>query len=131
MMYKTTWLIDDNEIDNFLNKKHIINNNFSERVVEFNLASAAEAEVENLLKNSMLVNVPDFIFLDLNMPVYSGMDFMKKCDSKLHKLNPEIKIVVLTSSINPDDEQAVSLFSSFCAFVNKPLNADKINKLKA
>ena len=131
MMYKTTWLIDDNEIDNFLNKKIIINNDFSERVVEFNLASAAEAEVENLLKSPTLVNAPDFIFLDLNMPVYSGMDFMKKCDNKLHKLNPKIKIAVLTSSINPEDEHAASLFSSFCAFVNKPLDVDKINKLMA
>ena len=130
-MYKTTWLIDDNEIDNFLNKKNIVSNNFSEQVIEFNLASVAEAEVEKLLRNPTEVNVPDFIFLDLNMPVYSGMDFMKKCDSKLHKLNPEIKIAVLTSSINPDDERAASSFSSFCAFVNKPLDADKINKLKA
>ena len=51
-------------------------------MIEFNLASVAEAEVEKLLRNPTEVNVPDFIFLDLNMPVYSGMDFMKKCDSK-------------------------------------------------
>ena len=129
-MYKTTWLIDDNEIDNFINKKNIVKSNFSEVVKEFNSANAAESELDKLLDNpSSNDTIPHFIFLDLNMPIYSGIDFMKNCEDKLLKLNPKVKIVVLTSSINPNDEHAVSLHTSFCAFVNKPLDADKLSKL--
>lgn len=128
---KTIWLIDDNEIDNFINKKTILKNNFSEIVKDFNSATLAEAELDKLLEGPHNEEqIPSFIFLDLNMPVYSGIEFVKRCEDKLLQLNPNIKIIVLTSSINPNDEYTASLFPTFCAYINKPLNAENLLKLK-
>lgn len=128
---KTIWLIDDNEIDNFINKKTILKNNFSEVVKDFNSATSAESELDKLLANPQdAEQIPAFIFLDLNMPVYSGIEFVKRCENKLLQLNPGIKIVVLTSSINPNDEYTASLFSTFFAYINKPLNPDNLMKLQ-
>ena len=108
------WLIDDNEIDNFINKKTILKNNFSLNVKDFNSAVAAEKYIKELQVNeSNKAVIPDLIFLDLNMPICSGTEFLKNCESILLQLNPDLKIIILTSSINPNDEFNTSLFSSF------------------
>lgn len=127
---KTVWLIDDNEIDNFINKKTILKNNFALQVKDFNSSVAAEAYVKELMKNGIQGDeIPDLIFLDLNMPVCSGTEFMKKAESDLLKLNPKIGIVILTSSINPNDEFNNSLFSTFIAYINKPLNTANLSQI--
>lgn len=126
----TVWLIDDNEIDNFINKKTILKNNFALQVKEFNSATAAEEHLNNLLAaQADPAEIPDLIFLDLNMPMYSGTDFMKKAESNLLRLNANLKIVILTSSINPNDEFNTSLFSTFRSYLNKPLNAANLSAL--
>jgi CheY-like chemotaxis protein len=124
------WLIDDNEIDNFINKKTILKNNFSLNVKDFNSAVAAEKYIKELQVNeSNKAVIPDLIFLDLNMPICSGTEFLKNCESILLQLNPDLKIIILTSSINPNDEFNTSLFSSFKAYINKPLNASNLSEL--
>lgn len=125
----SVWLIDDNEIDNFINKKIIQKTNFAAHVIDFNSATEAEKKIDELLAAKAYKEAPEYVFLDLNMPVYSGTDFMKKCETKLLQLNPAVKVVILTSSINPNDEFITSLFSSFKAFINKPLNAESLAKL--
>ena len=127
---KTVWLIDDNEIDNFINKKTILKNNFALEVKDFNSSVAAEAHVKELIKNGVKGDeIPDLIFLDLNMPICSGTEFMKKAENDLLKLNPKIGIVILTSSINPNDEFNNSLFSTFIAYINKPLNTANLSQI--
>lgn len=129
--YNTVWLIDDNEIDNFINKKIILKTGFANKVSDFSSATAAETALEKLLNNSADASeIPEMVFLDLNMPMYSGTDFLKKCEKSLLTLNPNIRVVILTSSINPNDEFSTSIFSTFRAYINKPLNTHNLLKLK-
>lgn len=130
--HNTVWLIDDNEIDNFINKKIILKTGFANKVSDFNSAAAAETALEKLLSNPAdPADIPAMVFLDLNMPMYSGTDFLKKCEKNLLILNPGIKVVILTSSINPNDEFSTSIFSTFRAYINKPLSIHNLLKLKS
>lgn len=126
------WLIDDNEIDNFINRKTLLKNKAVATVKDFTSATTAQSYIDQLLLDSSKANeIPDYIFLDLNMPVFSGMDFLDKCEDRLMELNPKIKIAILTSSINPNDEFTTSLYSTFKAYINKPLNISSVEALFA
>lgn len=127
--FKNVWLIDDNEIDNFINKKTIMKCNFAENVTDFRAALQAEEKINELMETGDKENFPDLILLDLNMPVFSGLDFLNRCENKLLEMNPELKLIILTSSINPNDEYLTSTFKSFKAFLNKPLNAHNLTQL--
>jgi CheY-like chemotaxis protein len=71
--------------------------------------------------------VPDFIFLDLNMPVMNGKECLKEI-RKQHHLNHIPVIIFSTSSAEKDKDETKALGAS--AFITKPpLISDLAKKL--
>ena len=69
---------------------------------------------------------PDLIFLDLNMPVMDGFEFLNQ---KAQKGNcPKTHIVILTSSDRPKDKKEAYNYN-IIDYVEKPLNSTKINRV--
>jgi CheY-like chemotaxis protein len=120
--YNTVLLIDDNEIDNFINERMIISNDFAENIIVKTSSSSALDYLKDR-KNP----IPDIIFLDLNMPIMDGFAFLSAYD-KLTEGYPELKqkakIIVLSSSINPEDIDRASVNPYVYKYLNKPLSAD-------
>ena len=71
---ETVWLIDDEEVSNYLTANTLKVNNFSTEVRSFTNAQEALDELEASVESSAF---SDLIFLDLNMPVLDGWNFMK------------------------------------------------------
>ncbi len=69
-------------------------------------------------------NGPDLIFLDINMPVMNGFEFLAEVQKE--KLCPNAKIVMLSSSINPSDKQKSESFPQVIDYIIKPLTTEKI-----
>ncbi len=76
-------------------------------------------------------NLPDYIFLDLQMPDYSGWDFLKGYQKIHHSLRKDIKLYIVSSSIDPKDIKRSEEYKFVDSFVQKPLTREFLHNLVA
>jgi len=113
-------LIDDDEINNFINRKLLTRYDPELDISEFIVAREALAHLKNGTRH-----LPDIILLDINMPEMNGWEFIME----FSKLNLSSKVVMLTSSIDERDEEKALTFPEIKGYFTKPLDNDKIQEI--
>lgn len=115
-------LIDDDPINNLINKRLIVKLNLSPAVIEFLEAEKALSYIESTeeIKKTL-------ILLDINMPVMNGWDFLGHY-AKLEDRRQDM-IIMLSSSIDHQDRQKSREFKYVRGFIEKPLTREKIAKI--
>ncbi len=122
LCFKTCLLIDDNYIDNFVTRKTLEGSNFAKEIVI--LRSANDAITS--LKNGQVQ--PDVIFLDIRMPLMSGFEFLDEYE-KIDINKDDIKIFMLSSSLDPLDMRKSSDNKYITQFIHKPLTQKALEEL--
>ncbi|MEO8150685.1 MAG: response regulator [Bacteroidia bacterium] len=116
-------LIDDDEDDNYFHQL-IIN----EADVTHHLRIAVSGfEALEILANE--TPSPDLIFLDINMPKMNGWEFLGEYEKLSFDLKAKNVIIMLTTSLNPDDEEKAKKFNRINGFENKPLSQEMIKRI--
>jgi response regulator RpfG family c-di-GMP phosphodiesterase len=118
--FERVLLIDDNDIDNFINERMITTNYFGKKVVVKNSGDAALKYLKENENNAE--TLPHIIFLDLNMPVMDGFAFLSEFEKLSETVRKMCKVIVLSSSISPEDINRASTNPFVIKYVNKPLN---------
>lgn len=72
---------------------------------------------------------PLVIFLDLNMPVMNGWDFLEDYEMKYADRLPDTKVVIVSSTVNPEDFSRANKYSLVVDFINKPLTTEGLEDL--
>lgn len=126
-------MIDDSAIDNFVNQKMVERYEFSKNILVFNKARKALSYLQELDGESPVVwpgRLPSVIFLDLDMPVMNGYDFMEEFEKLSENLRNSCKIVVVSSTINPADiALALKRYKVF-GFFSKPMMKSNLDQLQ-
>jgi len=126
--YQTTMLIDDNEMDNFINQKIMEATSFAAEIYTNTNGLSALEFLNNLyVKKDVLEEMlPDVIFVDLNMPLINGFQFIEKFYEMPQEFVKNCKIVILTSSLNEDDRNIAHRLNPEIIFLNKPLTEETL-----
>jgi two-component system, chemotaxis family, chemotaxis protein CheY len=74
-------------------------------------------------------NLPDLIFLDINMPEMNGFDFLEECMKLPNNISLRMKVIFVTSSLNEADVKKANSYPMVIGFQDKPLNAEGISRL--
>lgn len=117
-----TYLIDDDFISNFVTEKVLENENFISEILSF---LSAEEALACLLKG-LPDNVPDVIFLDLNMPGMNGWDFLNALAPYKEKLMNRCRVYILTSSLDLADTALAKDYELVHGLLHKPIDQQDI-----
>jgi CheY-like chemotaxis protein len=126
--YSIAMLIDDSEMDNFINQKILEIHCFADRVYTNTNGLSALEFLQNLTVNETTLEqmVPEVIFVDLNMPVMNGFQFLRKFYELPKEIVDKSKVAILTSSIDDRDRQQVHEINPAVIFINKPLSEEAL-----
>ena len=128
MEKKLVMLIDDNKIDNFVTQKILEKAGLGGNYIVANTAKEA-LRILNSNKDD-IENLPDFIFLDINMPAVNGFDFLSQYENFPSALKDKCKVVVLSSSEKDEDVYEMLNNKLVLQYIAKPLTEEAILKMK-
>ena len=129
-MIKTILCIDDDPITLMLCKKVITKVSFSEEIIFASNGQEAYELLKKLCLEKELGNVPNLIFLDLNMPVMNGWEFLDSIETDLKSNLKNTKVIILSSTIDPADYNKAKQYEMVSHFLSKPITVDMLENLK-
>ncbi len=110
-------LIDDDMTVNFMHSFLIESETITRSL---SIAESAELALKKVSEER-----PDLILLDLNMPKTNGWEFLAQY-KKLIPASLRSRIVVLSSSANPDDKLRAENSPDIAGFYSKPLTKEML-----
>lgn len=113
-------LVDDDNITNVMNE-HLLKKKINNCVVSKYLKG--QEALKALIDQQG--DTPDIVLLDINMPDIDGWAFLEV----LMKSNIDVEVHMLTSSKNPEEKVKAMNYPLVKSFLNKPLDAQKIERL--
>lgn len=118
---RTAMTIDDEKVDQLLYKRIMQRSGLVENVIPFRMAQDAL----DFLKSADSPPV-DVIFLDINMPQMNGFEFLEKATAELGESFVDCVVIMLTTSLDPEDEERARRFSVVKDYLDKPLSVDSL-----
>ncbi len=120
----TIMMIDDDAVDQKLYQRIIKRSGLVENVISFLYADEA---LDYLVSNPH--SRPDVIFLDINMPRMSGLEFLEAASKKMGDKFTQAIIIMVTTSMDPQDKEIAMSYPAVRSFVNKPLVVEHIEEI--
>jgi len=125
--YKNFAIIDDDETTQFVVEITIDNTNLAKNIAIF--SDGKEAIDFFTLNVNNPENLPDIIFLDLNMPIMDGWQFLDHFAILKPQIVKKITICITSSSTNQNDIIRAKKYSDVTEYIIKPITEEDVIRL--
>ena len=125
--------VDDDAITLMLCKMVLSKNSFSNEIVTATNGEEALNYFKTLKKiivETPSTKIPQMIFLDLNMPVMGGWEFLDHFNSEEFLDFNSIKTIILSSTVDPTDLEKSKQYPMVIDFLSKPISKEMLEYLK-
>lgn len=127
MEKKLKWvlLVDDDHATNFIHRRIIEKSNITDHIeISLNGKEALE-----FIENHGNIENPSIIFLDINMPVMDGWEFLESFENLKFIKKGKTIIVMMSTSFNPDDVVRAKKIALIDCYKSKPMTFDIIDEI--
>jgi CheY-like chemotaxis protein len=124
---RTVLLIDDSHADNFLHQRVLRQMQCADQI---QVCTSVEDALQYL--NTTVDGhypQPDLILLDINMPGLNGWDFLETYAELPAERRSNALLIMLTTSLNPEDRDWASKNPLVSGFFNKPLTQETLEEI--
>lgn len=121
-------LVDDNDTDNFISRRIIEITKFAEDVIVKNSGKGALDYLEEFKESA--TDLPDIIFLDINMPIMDGFVFLYEYEKFSNMVKDKCRVIILSSSDNKRDIDKIVNNDYVIKFVTKPLTEKTLEEIQ-
>jgi CheY-like chemotaxis protein len=125
--YKNFAIIDDDETTQFIVEITIDNTNLAKNIAVF--SDGKEAIDFFILNLNNPENLPDIIFLDLNMPIMDGWQFLDHFEILKPQIGKKITICITSSSTNQTDIIRAKKYCDVTEYIIKPITEEDVIRL--
>jgi len=124
--FHSVLLIDDSIPINYFHKIIVKKSGIALSCIAVNNGQEALDYLQ--IKQDAQERFPELIFVDINMPVINGWEFLEKFRAKHKSILKEVVTVMLTTSINPDDREKAKKLN-VPNYLPKPLTVQVLKDL--
>ena len=126
--FKKIMIIEDDSIDRYILRRSLIKAKIAQEIVE----AATGIEALNILTGYSInkKELPDLIFLDMNMSVLGGFEFLEVLNQLSREYKTRCLVVITTALKNASDEKQALLYDNVIGYFEKPLQEQIFLKLR-
>lgn len=124
---KKIFIIDDDKMYLMILRRRIEKISGSITIESYMNGLAAIEELSRLIAEKK--DLPGVIFLDINMPVMDGWQFIERIENELSELLMNTKIYMVSTSLEERDIERASSNKSISEYIYKPISPDKLAEI--
>ncbi len=122
-------IIDDDDIYQFTVTRAVKAQHIAKKILVF---SDGEKALEFFMDNvGQQDKLPDIVFLDINMPVMDGWQFLDEYIKLKPRVGKQITIYLVTSSVDPVDLERAEKIKEISDYLVKPISPNQLKELVA
>ena len=120
-------IVEDDPVHLFITKKYIELSGFVDKILVCKNGKEAYSTLKTMIQNSE--KLPQIIFLDLNMPVWDGWQFLDEFTQI--PTEQKVTIYILTSSNSEEDRKRAEKYKLTSNYLVKPVDQSHLKDILA
>ena len=120
-------IIDDDDVYQYTITNAIKKNSIVKKILVF---SDGKEGIDFLIDNIANVeDIPDIIFLDINMPIMDGWQFLEQYVKLKPRVGKKVTIYMISSSVDPIDVKRAKAMSEISDYLIKPIKSEQVSEI--